>query len=260
MIKRDSFWIWGQDPGTHHKITAWNIPGVNKMDAAEGAKYLGIPNICRIAMGNLPEPPFDGEMDKLTDFPKVAWSIIGDSDTTRTSNGGSDIDEVMKLADKYPNLVGGVMDDFFSYESRRNAYTPDVLHGYAEKLHSKGLDLWSVIYEREIVEEYKDRLNECDIVSMWTWRSENINNLEENLEKLEKLLTKGQKIFAGCYLWDYGNCGPIPMELMKKQVETYARWIEDGRIHGIIVCSNCVADVGLDTAEYIRSWIAENTY
>ena len=67
MNLKEKLWIWGQDAGTHHLVlnNAWNLPGENKMGPVEGANYLGIPNMCRVAMGNKPEPPFDNEMEKL---------------------------------------------------------------------------------------------------------------------------------------------------------------------------------------------------
>ena len=36
--------------------------------------------------------------------------------------------------------------------------------------------------------------------------------MEENLAKVESQLTKGQKIYAGCYMHDYGDCKEMPVE------------------------------------------------
>jgi hypothetical protein len=33
--------------------------------------------------------------------------------------------------------------------------------------------------------------------------------------------------------------------------------LKKGDIEGIIFCSNCIADIGLETVEYTRKWIAE---
>lgn len=263
MNLTDYLWLWGQDSGTHHSVvdkdgnSMWRLPGENKMEPREGAEYLGIPNMCRIAMGNKPEPPFDGEMEKLSGMKKVAWSIIGDEGSKRNYGGQTDIDEVLKLAGKYDSLVGGVMDDFFGPE-RRNTYTPSVLHALADKLHGAGLDLWSVIYEHQLDLPIEAQLGECDIVSFWTWKGENLRNLEENLSILESKITDKQTLYAGCYFWDYGGKAPMPMELMKYQLEVYKKWLQEGRIQGIIFCSNCIADIGLETVEYTKKWIEDN--
>lgn len=44
---RDRFWIWGHEAGCLHKHAnnVWKIPGESKMTPAEGASYLGIPNV-----------------------------------------------------------------------------------------------------------------------------------------------------------------------------------------------------------------------
>ncbi|MBQ7794155.1 MAG: hypothetical protein IJ366_06505, partial [Clostridia bacterium] len=191
MIKRDCLWLWGQDAGTHHEMSP--LPGENKMGPVEGAEFLGIPNMCRVVMGNKPEPPFDKEMDKLTDCRKVVWSIIGDTGSERMDDGISELDEVLKLAEKYDNLTGGVMDDFFS-EKRKAIYTPEVVRGFADRLHKAKLDLWCVLYEHQVDTDVQAWIDECDVISFWTWCSENLNKLEENIAKVEKMAGKGQKI------------------------------------------------------------------
>ena len=67
---RDNFWLWGQNPGSHHHPpdNPYNLPGTNLMDSAAGGKFFGIPNCCRVAMTAGPEPPFDAEAEKLKDF------------------------------------------------------------------------------------------------------------------------------------------------------------------------------------------------
>lgn len=259
MKLKDKLWIWGQDAGTHHLVenNAWNLPGENKMGPVEGAEYLGIPNMCRVAMGNKPEPPFDNEMEKLKGCDKVVWSIIGDNGTDRNSTGGSDLEEVIKLSKKYDNLVGGIMDDFFS-EKRRAVYTPEVIGQYAEALHEAGLKLWIVYYDHQLDLDLKAWLDVCDVVTFWTWRAEDLSKMEENLAKVESQLTEGQKIYAGCYMHDYGDCKEMPAETMKYQLEVYKRWLQEGRIEGIILCSNCIADIGLEAVEITRKWIEDN--
>lgn len=259
MKLKERLWIWGQDAGSHHLVfnNAWNLPGENKMGPVEGANYLGIPNMCRVTMGSKPEPPFDDEMEKLKDFDNVVWSIIGDNESKRNDNGGSDLEEVIKLSKKYDNLVGGIMDDFFS-EKRMAVYTPEVIGQYTKALHDAGLKLWTVYYDHQLDLDLEEWLNLCDVVTFWTWRAEDLSKMEENLAKVESQLTKGQKIYAGCYMHDYGDCKEMPVETMEYQLEVYKRWLQEGRIEGIIFCSNCIADIGLPAVDVTRKWIADN--
>lgn len=258
---KDNLWIWGQPAGSHHKVenNIWNLPGENKMGAVEGAEYLGIPNICIVSSGDDPAPPFDNEAEKLKHCPKVAWSIVGDGSSKRFSEGKTDLEDVLKIAEKYPNIVGGVMDDFFRPD-RQEVFTPEMVKEYAEKLHKSGLELWTVLYEHELTEEVRPYLEHCDIISFWTWDAANLNNMEENMAKVQALVSPDKKIYAGCYMWDYNWGKPMPMDLVKYQFEIYKKWFEEGIISGMVVCSNCIADLGIEAADYTREWILANAH
>lgn len=84
------------------------------MDPAERAKYMGIKNVCRVVMGGKPEPPFDAESEKLKNMNNVAWSAIGDTGSTRNDFERSDLEEILRQAEKYPNIAGAILDDFFT--------------------------------------------------------------------------------------------------------------------------------------------------
>ena len=258
MIKNKDLWLWGQDAGSHHAVSdnAWNLPGENKMEPMEGAEYLHIPNMCRIAMNGKPEPPFDEEAEKFTSCNQVVWSIMGDSASKRFNTGDTDVDAVIDIAKKFPNITGGAMDDFFS-GTRIGIYTPSVLHGLAEKLHAHNLDLWTVVYIHDLEKDIAAHLAECDVISLWHWCEEELATICENFQKLTSLLPAGKKIYAGCYFWDYGNSKPLSMEAMKLQLEQFEALYDAGVISGIIFCSNCIADIGLETVEYTKKWIEE---
>ena len=109
---RDKFWLWGQNIGVHHTCYN-NLPGVNRMDSAEGSRFFGIPNCCRVAMVNGPFPPFDAESEKIKDCKQVVWSAVGAGGLTQHNDDKSDLEEAMRQAAIYPNISGVVLDDFF---------------------------------------------------------------------------------------------------------------------------------------------------
>lgn len=259
MSLKDNLWLWGQAPNSHHEEgnNRYHLPGRNKMTPAEGLEYFGIKNACMVVMENKPAPPFEPWAEALRGAEQVVWSVLGSGGSERTNNGGSDLSEVLKLAEQYDNIIAGVADDFMRPE-RMAVYTPEVVADFRRNLHEtlpRKLDFWTVIYEHEINENAKPYLDEFDVVTMWTWRANHLQELDENYTKLKKLL-KEQPILAGCYMWDYGNQKPMTMENMKRQLEVYAEWYDQGKISGIILCSNCIADLGLDTVEYTKEWIA----
>lgn len=242
------------------------MPGKNILGPREGAEYFGIDRMLRVSMSAGPFPPFDEEAEKIKDLKEVVWSAIGAGGANQYSvNDHSDIDEVLRMADIYPNVSGAVLDDFFygkevsgrnigrhSLESIRSMR--DRLHGFSERR----LNLWVVWYDYQLdFDGVDDYLDLVDIITFWTWEGRNLTHMDENIKKCIKR-TPEKRHFAGCYLWNYGERKPLTMEQMKYQLDRYYQWIMKGDIEGIIFCSNAtVPDVGLDTAEYTRQWIAE---
>ena len=91
---------------------------------------------------------------------------------------------------------------------------------------------------------------------LWTWRPADLQSLEANLEKLERLV--GNKpIFLGCYMYDFAERRPLPVELMRHQTETGYRWLKEGRVQGLIFLATPNVDVDLDAVAWTRQWIAQ---
>lgn len=262
MTLIDKFWLWGQSPNAHHEEAnnIYNLPGVNRMTPEECAKFFGIENMCRVVMEDKPAPPFENEAAKFDDLSKVVWSIMGSGGSNRNNNGGNDLDEVLKIAKTHPNIIAGIMDDFMR-PSRMEAYSPSVVAEYRNRLRveaERPLELWSVVYTHELTKQASPFLEEFDVITMWTWCAKDLPKVEENYNKLQSLLKSEKRIMAGCYMWDYGDHKSMPMDLMKYQLEIYKKWLEEGKIGGVILCSNCIADIGLDTVDYTKEWLSHN--
>ena len=147
---RDHLWIWGHDAGCHHTGAGlqWKIPGTNRMGPVEAARHLGIPNCCRVVFAGSPAPPFDAESAKLRPFQKVVWSVTGDCSSRRNDNGMDDADEVLRQASRFPNVSGGILDDFFRPDTGDARMTPARLREIADRFHNapRPLELWLVYY------------------------------------------------------------------------------------------------------------------
>jgi hypothetical protein len=166
---------------------------------------------------------------------------------------------MLEVAKTHPNIVAGVADDFMN-DARMAVYTPEIIQGYKERLHNeigRKLDFWAVIYAHELADRVKPFLDVFDVITFWNWYSDSLLNLDENLEKLRRLTGEDKPILAGCYMWDYGNHRPMPMELMKLQLNKYLEWYKEGKINGVILCSNCIADLGLETVAYTKEWLSQ---
>lgn len=260
---RDRLWLWGQTPGTHHMGAGYQnlygCPGTNRMTPFEGAIYFGIPNMCRVVSMGQPTLPYDQEALAIGSLDKVVWSVIGQFDPGR-GEGADDVNEILRLARKYPNVVGGVMDDFMN-EQVMNRYPPARLKEIRERLNGeidRRLELWTVIYTHELIDTAVPFLNECDAASLWTWHAKDLLYLDDSFARLRELFGPDKPVYAGCYMWDYGGHLPMPLDLMELQLETYRRWINEGKIEGIIFCSNCIADIDLKAVDFTRDYIKEH--
>ena len=259
---QDNLWIWGHHAGAHHEeIVAdeWRIPGENKMGPVEGAQYLGIPNCCRVVFNGNPLPPFDEETAKLAWFKKVIWSAIGDVSSKRNNAGLDDLDEVIRQAEKFPNVAGCVLDDLFRPETKDARVTTERMQEMVDKLHSlpRSQELWIVFYAALLDIDYSKYLAIPDAVSFWSWTSEDLKNAEKNLEKIIAL-SPGKKHYAGCYLYNYGDCRELTDDEMNFQLDLYLKLWREKKIDGIIVCSNNIVDVGINAPEIFRKWVIEH--
>ena len=260
MKLRDKFWLWGQSPDAHwENDNTYKLPGHSRMTAVEGCYYFGISNICRVKMMNHPKPPYDQESEAMRPCDKVVWSLLGAGGEPVTDWG--DLDEVIRQAKMYDNIVGGVFDDFFLPE-RISAFSPEKLLEVKRRMNEgagRELDMWVVCYENKLdtVEHIADYLNSFDVISFWTWCGSELFNAERNFDRI-RAMAPDKRIMAGCYMWNYGEEKPLTDEEMTFQLELYCRLLRERKIDGIILCSNCIADLKIEAVEYMRRFLAEH--
>jgi hypothetical protein len=260
MKLRDKLWLWGQSPDAHwEENNTYNLPGHSRMSAVEGCYYFGIDNICRVKMMNHPQPPYDQESEAMRPCKRVVWSLLGAGGEPVTDWG--DLDEVVRQARMYPNIVGGVFDDFF-LPARIEAFTPEKLREVKQRMCTgagRELDMWVVCYEDKLdnVKNIGAYLNEFDVITFWTWCGSQLYSAERNFDRIREL-APGKRIMAGCYMWNYGEGKPLTESEMRFQLDLYYRLIKEKRIDGIIVCSNCIADLDIENVALMRSFILEH--
>jgi len=254
---RSRLWVWGHPAGSHND--AYHLPGASRMTPVEGAYYLGVPNALMVVYNSQPEPPFHRLAVAFRPLQQVVWSILGDGSSIR-KNQQTDLEDVLELADSFPNVRGAVMDDFF--------HPPDAsgtisrvgiadLQQIHTRLHARHrpLDLWVVLYQHELDLPLAPYLAACDVVTFWTWKPEQVARLEENLARVEALAPDQRKVL-GIYLWDYGGGQPMPIACLEHPCRLGLEWLHSGRIDGIIFLASCICDLELEAVEWARQWIA----
>lgn len=222
------------------------------MTAAEGAFYMGTPNLFMVMLLNVPDPPWDPYALALRPLKHVVWSIA-------LGHGLSYPNQVFPLVGRVPNLTGLIMDDFFTPkpDGQIAALTDEELRSVRSRLQLPGrkLDLWGVVYEQDLDKPIAGMLQQMDALVFGIWNAPNLPRIETHLAKLEKIAPQKRTVML-CYLWDYAARRPMPLELLQAQCETGLRWLQEGRIDGVAFWATCICDLGLETVEWTRNWIA----
>jgi hypothetical protein len=191
---------------------------------------------------------------------KVVWSAIGDGGSQR-NNEKTDLEEVLRQAEKFPNVTGAVLDDFFTNKEHGWARQPvEGIKDMQRQLRSftkRQLDLWVVWYKRQLDFEIDGYLSQFDVITYWNmFASAELAEIDDDIAKAVKR-TPGKRRMAGCYMWNYGEHKPLTIPEIEGQCQKYYNWIKKGDIEGIVFCSNCIADLGLEAVEWVRQWIKE---
>lgn len=257
---RDRLWLWCHEAGSHNGL--FGLTQDSQIEPVDATRSMGLENALVIRYGETFDP--EKEAAALTGMRQVVWSIVGAGGHTE----GDEVGRARDLAARYPNFTGVVMDDFFlnglpeshAAEGERNlaVHNAEALRSIREQLTVNGrtLDLWVVLYDHQLGLPLEAHLAQCDVVTFWTWKAENIVHLEQNLARAEAM-AQGKRIVLGCYMWDYGAGHAMPVEAMRHQVELGERWLREGRIAGMIFLASCACDLNLEAVEWTRRWIAE---
>jgi hypothetical protein len=258
---RDKFWIWGHVAGSHNG--QYGLPGTSRMTPAEGAFYLDVPNLILVAYPDhkepckmLPEPAlYDEYAISFRPLKRVVWSVVGAGGKVNVHG----LQSVQRLAHSFPNIVGAQMDDFFRETldgGKVGVLTPGEVSYLQQQLSVNGrkLDLWVTLYHTDLRYDLSRFLSHVDVVTYWTWKAQEIENLESDFAQAEKAAPRARKVL-GCYMWDYGSHAPIPIALMQKQCNLGLEWLRSARIDGMIFLASCICDLNLAAVEWTRSWI-----
>jgi hypothetical protein len=256
---RDRLWLFGSPTGSTTPHTRLRTV----MSPAEGAYYLGIPNIymnqanagAEAKLGRF-EPPFEPYAVALRPFKRVLWGLVGSGGFTTSEERKAGLELIRKT----PNFVGAHMDDFFvaKPKDRRAVLTVDELREIRDTLKGMGrsLEIYSTYYTTLLKLPLDDYLKLLDGVTFWTWKPEDLVHLESNLAQVKEKAPH-LKVILGCYLVDFPRKTSISIPAMQQQCEFGLKALREKRIEGVMFLSNGVMDVGFEAVEWTRQWIAK---
>lgn len=171
---------------------------------------------------------------------------------------------ICELAEKYPNIGGAFMDDFFlKFKNLPDASekTEEMLRSIRSGLDKacRPMDLYVVWYTHELEAVEPHLLDYVNGLTLWTWNCEELPLLEERFNRIEKNFPK-QKKLLGIYMYNFPTRTPVPVELMAHQCELGLRLMKEGRLDGMIFEANSVMGVGLPSELWLREWIDKVKY
>jgi len=245
MLK-SKIWAWAHTVDGH--FGSYTIDVHSTATPMQGAELFHAANVLMVM------PPSEEEAAAVAGLDNVIWSITAKENFDFSET----LDAVKALARKYPNIKGVIIDDLTSQEISKGM-TPEDLAKVRDQVKSGDvpLDLWGVLYTMNFsiprIEEYMALL---DGVTFWTWDSKDLVNLEKDFTKAEEIVN-GKPMMLGVYIYDFGGIQEMPMEPMKYQCEIALRWLQEGRVPGIIMLATCNSDLPYEAVKYANEWTGE---
>lgn len=296
---RDHLWLFAVPAdGPRNWYESAGYRGGSRITPTEAAFWLDVPNLMFITQDwNNPPPMWTESTWKakttkeqyaisFEPLQRVQWAAVGSG-----GRGGlSEVPDIVTLAKKYPNFTGIFLDDVIRHEKRadgsrvaRPAMTTDALGAMRKQLDTVGrpMEVWSVIYTHDIDPQHPDfhpsesplaeTMKYFDVITLWTWKSADLKDLEKNLTMLEAIKPKTSRIALGIYLWDYTGIDPakkddptykwgkpVPLDRMEHQCGLGLKWLEEGRISGMVMLGIAGIDQGNPSAPWMRDWIRQH--
>jgi hypothetical protein len=254
---KDRLWLFGSPTGS----TAPHTKRRTVMSPAEGAFYLGIPNIYMNQANAGPEsqlgrfePPFAQYAVALRPFKRVLWGLVGSGGFTTPEERKEGVELICKTS----NFVGAHLDDFFTSKAtgKQAVLTLDELQEIRQTLKAAGrpLEIYSTYYTTLLKLPLDDYLKLLDGVTFWTWKPEDLVNLASNVAQVKEVAPH-LKVILGCYLVDFTKKVSIPIPAMQRQCEFGLEALKQKQIEGMMFLSNGVMDVGFEAVDWTREWI-----
>ncbi len=259
---RDRLWVFCNPTDADYNYVRQR----SVMSPLENAVYLGAPNIIMVNQYSNGQhgcyqpwtPPFEQYTVALQVQKRVAWSIVGAAGVTHESERT----QVIEMARHTPNVVGIYMDDFFEKKAAVASLTLDQLQAIHREIKSgpKPLDLYVTLYTHDLVKPIREYLELIDVVTLWTWETADLANLDANVAKVQKSAPKS-RILLGCFTADYDAertpwWAPLPVATMQHQCEFAVRCLRERRIEGFVIYGNFF-DLGWDCVKWARQWVGQ---
>jgi len=258
---------------------AWDGQAINGQwslsifGAGEGTRWFGLRRCCHMFHRNNALA-----MEKLSDLDEVVCEVSkwdhervehanhpGLGAPMRMVHDGrmerkiEEADKVGRLSLTFPN-ISAIYDDDLLGKIKNEKITPQQYATVREaaREHNPELDLWAVVYTRELDPANWDGFQDCiDVVSLWIWDSATLVDLDASIEKCRAIFP-GKPINLGCYLRDFTILEGVPMDRLEFQWSKVLEYTKAGVIASYSILGGFLIDLHEEQARWVKDFIAAN--
>ena len=184
---------------------------------------------------------------------------------TRTARSGVQTESDAECAEKlsllslkYPNIIGGIADDLVIYLGRNYSVKDIMTIRESLKKHNDKLDLYGVVYARELDHENIPLVAAClDAVNLWLSRKSEIAEFDLIIEKC-RVKFPGKKIMLGVFMQDI-NLSDLEYsrEVMLRYLDKAEKAYRAGKIQSLVILGDREIAKFPELAETIRTYFAQ---
>lgn len=163
---------------------------------------------------------------------------------------------VALLKKQFPNISGVIHDDLIGLCKKYQLDAKEYGQVY-ETVANADLKLWSVVYAHEfndIESKWKDFKQYMDVVHFWVWKSEDLINLDEHMEKCMKHFP-GKPINLGVYLRDYQYRKSVPEDRLLYEMSKIKEYLQNNILQGFSILGTVTIDTNISGAKRIIEFL-----
>lgn len=239
----DQTWTWGYVipgplPGKVPFISESGLSpfdGVSNCSLETGARYLGTPNVVFMNSNHDRATLNPAHLDRLGGCKQVICGLQHGAYRETAS-------AVSAISKKYPNIVGGLIDDFMEPTGPSKSITVEETKAIYEALKAENpaLRLYVVRYTWQDQQDLVPYLPYLDVINLWVWKAEERpwrETMEPEIDRIRELA--GKPILLGLFVHDYGETArPVPMNILELQFQKAVEFTRAEKTSGLVVLQN----------------------
>lgn len=233
MKKND--WVWGYTMKKVPSAPSFYYGGASHCSLETAVSYLGLKKAVYLNSAESQDAICDEDFCYLNDCEEVVMAL------THLEYAES-AKKIAEFSLTHPNVKGVIIDDFLEEHGPSKDMTPEDLKNVYEGMKAINPDLkfWVVRYSRHPIHQVDPYLPYIDGIIFWVWISTDHYWRYQYENDTWELKQMGKDVVQGVFLHNYGEdyLKPMPMELLKLQMDMIGRAIERREIDGFCFLQN----------------------